>query len=162
METSATQCRQLLRIATPLMADLDDTHLALEPHPGLKTAGWLLGHLAVTGDFGRRLCGQKAICPREWRDRFNPGSRPSTNRDDYPSMDELRNAVQKVYADFCTAAATADQSALGQPNPYEPTRGAFPTAGHFVAYLLSGHFAWHLGQLYAWNAAVRLQSPNQG
>ena len=157
MERSTAQCRQLLRIATPLMADLDDTHLALEPQTGLKTAGWLLGHLAVTGDFGRRLCGQKAISPKEWRDRFSPGSKTSTNRADYPSMDELRSAVQAVYTDFAQSALTADSSALAQPNPYEPTRGAFPTAGHFVSYLLGGHFAWHLGQLFAWRAAVGIR-----
>ena len=158
MDQSTTQCRQLLRIATPLLAGLDDSHLALQPQPGLKTAGWLLGHLAVTGDFGRRLCGQKPICPKEWREPFSPGSQPSMQRAEYPSMEELRSAVQAVYSDFAQSALTADSSALAQPNPYEPTRGAFPTTGHFVSYLLGGHFAWHLGQLFAWRAAVGIRS----
>jgi len=35
------------------LADLTDDHLALEPIAGTKTAGGLVGHLSVTGDFGR-------------------------------------------------------------------------------------------------------------
>ena len=56
------------------LADLTDDHLALEPIAGTKTAGWLVGHLSVTGDFGRRICGLTPMCPKEWRAIFNPGT----------------------------------------------------------------------------------------
>lgn len=161
MESSVTQCRHLLSLASPVMAGLSDEHLALEPRPGTKTAGWLIGHLAVTGDFGRRLCGRPPICPKEWRALFNPGSRPSLQRGDYPAMAELREAFGRVYTDFCEAAASADAAALASENPYEPTRSSFPTSGHFVAYLLSGHFAYHFGQLFAWRAAAGLAGPDR-
>ena len=48
-------------------------------------------------------------------------------------------------------------------NPFAPARTAFPTAGDFVAYLLTGHLAYHLGQLVAWRATAglgRLQRPD--
>jgi hypothetical protein len=161
MESSVTQCRHLLALATPVLAGLGDEHLGLEPRPGTKTAGWLIGHLTVTGDFGRRLCGRPPMCPKEWRALFNPGSRPSLQRADYPSMDELRDAFHRVYTDLCEVAATADPQALAAENPYEPTRSSFPTAGSFVAYLLSGHFAYHFGQLFAWRAAAGLGGPDR-
>src|SRR5438034_6534034 len=53
MNASIAQCRYLLSLAEPILAGLDDSHCALEPQPGTKTAGWLVGHLAVSGDFAR-------------------------------------------------------------------------------------------------------------
>jgi DinB superfamily len=156
MESSVAQCRYLLARAESILAGLDDAHLALEPRPATKTAGWLIGHLAVTGDFARRLCGRKPICPKEWRERFNPGSQPSGARGDYPAMAELIAAFRTVYADLCEAVPAADPSALAIANPYEPARASFPTAGDFVAYMLAGHLAYHLGQLVAWRAAAGL------
>src|SRR2546430_372041 len=46
MNSILTQCRYLLSLAEPILDGLDDSHRALEPQPGAKTAGWLIGHLA--------------------------------------------------------------------------------------------------------------------
>ena len=154
MKESVDQCRFLLTLADKLLARLDDSHLALEPQQGAKTAGWLVGHLAVTGDFGRHLCGARALCQREWRTAFNPGSRPSTNPSDYPPMNVLRNTFRTVYEDLSTLAPATDAERLVAPNPYEPARPDFPTIGDFVSYLLSSHLAYHLGQLSEWCAAA--------
>jgi hypothetical protein len=156
MDSQVAQCRYMLSSAGRVLKGLDDSHLALEPQPGAKTAGWLIGHLAVTGDFGRKLCGVAPICPTEWRARFNPGTQPSVQRSDYPSMAELCQAFNSVYADFCSAAVRADPTKLAAENPYAPARAGFPTAGDFVGYMLTGHFGYHLGQLVAWRAAAGL------
>jgi hypothetical protein len=150
------QCRHQIRTAEPILATLDDAHRAMQPTPGGKTAGWLIGHLAVTGDFGRRLCGRKAICPAEWRAKFNPGTQPSANAADYPPMAELLSHFRAVYADLQEAFPAANAEALGAVNPYEPGRAAFPTAGEFVAYMMTGHLGYHLGQLHGWRAAAGL------
>ena len=60
MQAAARQCGFHLKVYDRLLADLDDRHLALEPAPGLKTAGWLLGHMIVTGDFELAADGPKA------------------------------------------------------------------------------------------------------
>jgi hypothetical protein len=156
MNPSVTQCRYLLSLSDSIVAGLEDEHLALEPQPGTKTAGWLIGHLATTGDFGRRLCGRPPICPVEWRAMFNPGSRPSADRGDYPPMSALVEAFRSVYADLCDAQPNADPKVLAAPNPYAPTQATFPTAGDFVAYLMCGHLGYHLGQLVAWRGATGL------
>lgn len=139
------------------LADLNDNHLALEPIAGTKTAGWLVGHLAVTGDFGRRLCGLTPICSKEWRSMFNPGTFPSLERSTYPPMAALCETVANVYRDFFASAPNAAEEVLAMPNPYTPALGVFPTAGDFAAYLMTGHLAHHLGQLGSWHAAAGLR-----
>lgn len=156
MNASIGQCRYHLVVADRVLARLDDSHRALEPQPGSKTAGWLLGHLAVTGDFGRHLCGRRALCARDWHARFNPGTQPSTNAADYPPIAALGDTFRVVYRDLCVAALEVDPARLALANPYEPARGDFPTVGAFVAYLLGGHMAYHLGQLVEWCAAAGL------
>ena len=152
----SAQCRYIVGNYRKLLADLDDSHRTLQPMPKSKTAGWIVGHLCVTGDFARRLCGQKAICPADWRTRFNPGTQPSTNAADYPPMREMVEKFNAVYADLASSYPSASQETLGGPNPYEPGRASFPTAGDFAAYLMTGHLGYHLGQLYGWRAASGL------
>lgn len=152
------QCRHLLSQLDRLAADLDESHVALQPLPGAKTAGWLLGHLAVTGDFALRLCGHQPLCPPSWRTLFNPGTHPLRDPSAYPSVAELRDAAHAVYAQLCAAALDADPALLMIENPYTPARTAFPTAGDFVGYMVSGHLAYHLGQLVAWRAAAGIGS----
>lgn len=152
----AVQGKYLIALTKRAVADLDDSHCALEPAPGVKTAGWLLGHLAVTGDFARRLCGRPPLCPREWRSAFNPGSHPSHDAGDYPSASLLRETLLAVYGDLCAALPTVDPAVLAVPNPYAPGQTGFPTAGEFVGYLLTGHLGYHVGQLMTWRAAAGL------
>jgi len=154
MDACIQQCRFLILLADSLLDGIDDSQIAIEPRPGLKTVGWLVGHLATTADFGRHLCGRKAICPREWRALFTPGTQPSTDASAYPPFAVLRDKFNAVYTDLCVAAAEADPSLLAAVNPYEPARNPFYTAGEFVAYMMSGHLAYHVGQLSAWRAAA--------
>ena len=156
MHTSAAVSRYMLSLLDPMLVDVNDSHCALEPQPGAKTAGWLLGHLAVSGDFARRMCGRPSLCPTNWTKHFAPGSKPSLNPDDYPPIARLNAAVRQVYADLCVVAESASAETLAAPNPYAPARAAFPTVGLFVAYLMTAHLGYHLGQLAGWRAAAGL------
>ena len=156
MQAIVVQCRFLMREMEMIVSGLAEEHRALQPRPGAKTAGWLIGHIAVTGDFGRRLCGRTPLCPKEWRALFNPGSQPSPNAEVYPSMESLCRAAQDVYRDLCDAVLSADPSSLAVETPYAPARADMPTADIFVRYLMSGHLAYHLGQLTEWRAAAGL------
>ena len=154
MQSAAIQGAHLLKEYERLLAGLDDRHLGYEPVPGAKTAGWLLGHLVITGDFARRLCGLPPRSPKEWRTLFGPGTTPSQDPTTYPPMRELIDTFRAVYQDLVANAPNAPAEALSAPNPFEPARPAFPTAGNFAAYILSGHLGYHLGQLSMWRMAA--------
>ena len=156
MTAHIMQSRYLIAFADRVFTGLDDSHRALEPQPAAKTAGWLVGHMCVTGDFARHLCGARAICAREWRAAFNPGTTPSADAASYPPMSALCDTFRAVYTDLLTTAASADPAKLSMANPYEPARGGFATAGDFVIYMMTGHLSYHLGQLAEWRTAAGL------
>jgi hypothetical protein len=159
MQAAAIQGAFHLKVYERWFADLGDQHLALEPAPGLKTAGWLLGHMIVTGDYARRLCGLPPLAPKAWRPLFSPGTAPSLDAGTYPPMRELIDTFRSVYGDLIANGPTASPEALESTNPYEHARQTFPTAGDFAAYLLTGHLAYHLGQLSMWRAAAAATDP---
>jgi hypothetical protein len=157
MEIFAAQCRYLYGTAEPMLDGLNDSHLALEPIAGNKSAGWILGHLTITGDFARRLCGRPPICPKEWRALFSPGTTSGgMAAEAYPRMADMLRVFLDVYRDLPDALLNADGALLGTPNPFEPARPAFPTAREFVPYIMTGHFGYHLGQLGDWRRAAGL------
>jgi hypothetical protein len=156
MNAAAVQTSFLLSQYDRWLAGLDDSHRALEPVPGTKTAGWIVGHLTITGDFARRLCGFPPIAPKEWRPMFAPGTTPSRDASSYPPMQEMVAAFRAVYRDLAANAAASNAAALDAPNPFEAARPAFPTGRDFLLYLLTGHLAYHLGQLSMWRAAAGL------
>jgi hypothetical protein len=153
-EMLADQCKFMMWTAEPMLEGLSDEHLNLEPTPGNKTAGWLLGHLCITGDFARRLCGRKGISPAEWRSIFRPGT--TSAMDNYPPMADLCRNFREIYSDLCDAVMTADETTLSAPNPFEPARAAFPTGREFVPYIMTGHLGYHLAQLGDWRRAAGL------
>jgi hypothetical protein len=156
VKESVVQCRFFLIVLSEAVVGLDDSHRSIQPQPGSKTSGWILGHLAVTGDFARKLCGRAPVCPKDWRAKFNPGSTPSTNGADYPPMAELVSKVREVYGDLCDAALAVDPATLAIDNPFAPARPAYPTARDFIPHMLAAHFGYHIGQLVGWRAAAGL------
>jgi len=154
LEASIAQGRYVLETARSGLEALADADLACQPYPGAPTAGWLLGHLAVTGDFARTLCGKAPLVPAVWRRTFSPGTRPALDQADYPGMATLRAMVLDVYQDLFDSGSSAAPDQLSELNPYAAARAPFPTAGSFIAYLSGSHLAYHLGQLQAWRAAA--------
>ena len=156
MKEAALICRHLLTYAELTLPDLTDEHLALVSETNGKTAGWIIGHLCVTGDFLRRKSGRPPMTPREWGPKFTIGSKPSRVRDDYPAMEELRSTFMKIYRDLAECAPDLPAELLAGPTPFEPGRSRFPTMRDFMTWVLTGHLGYHLGQLYGWRSAVGL------
>lgn len=156
MRSIANVCAHLIAYGEPAIADLTDEHLALCPAPGAKTAGWILGHLAVSGDYIRRKCGRPPLTPKDWGPRFAPGSQPAADRAEYPPMSELRNAVMAIYNDLAVTWPTVPAELLATPNSLPYTRDAFGSFGDFACHIMTGHLGYHLGQLVEWRSAVGL------
>ena len=164
MEAAARTCTHLLGVARGLVADLGDADAAAPAAPTGKTPGWLLGHLSVSGDFVRRKFGAAPLTPKDWGPKFGPGTQPSHSPPDYPPMTELRAVFDGVYADLALIAPAISVDALSGPSPFANVsvapelalaRDAFPTLGAFASWIMTGHFAYHLGQLSGWKEARR-------
>ena len=155
MNTSISQCQYLISLTEPIFAGLD---LA----PRARAQAWdedgRMAHRTSRRERGFccDLLGRSALCPIEWREQFNPGSQPSADPGAYPLMTSLLDTFGSVYTDLLGAAREADSSILAATNPFCPAQPHFPSAGDFVAYLISSHLAYHLGQLVAWRAAAGL------
>jgi hypothetical protein len=152
MENASRTCAHLTKLGVSLIGDLTDADLALPSTPNGKTAGWLLGHLCITGDFIRRKSGASPLTPKEWGPKFTIGTKPSTVAADYPPMAELRTAFENVYSDLAKLAPTLSAELLSAPGPFEQVRDRFPTHGAFLSWMMSGHLGYHLGQLSEWKA----------
>jgi len=96
------------------------------------------------------------IRPVEWRSTFRPGTSAATDATTYPPMADLCRMFREVYSDLCDALANADDATLSGVNPIEAARAAFPTGREFVPYIMTGHLAYHLGQLGDWRRAAGL------
>jgi NAD(P)-dependent dehydrogenase (short-subunit alcohol dehydrogenase family) len=123
---------------------------------GTKPAGWILGHLVVSGDFLRRQWQRPPLAPRDWGPRFGPGTRPPTDPALYPAMGALREALHAVYADLAAVAPAVPPELLDRANPFEGARRAFPSLREFAVYLMTAHLGYHLGELAGWRVAAGL------
>lgn len=152
MQDISNACAHLTKLGESLTADLTDSDLASQSTPNGKTAGWLVGHLCITGDFIRRKSGGAPLTPKDWGPKFNMGTTPSTNSSDYPPIAELRAAFKNVYADLTRIAPKLPADLLASPCPFELVRDRFPTFGSFLTWMMTGHLGYHLGQLSEWKA----------
>jgi hypothetical protein len=137
-----------------MLEGLTDAHLNLEPQPGLKTAGWILGHLCISGDYALKVCGGNPRGPREWRQIFSPGTQPALDSTTYPKMSELCETFRAIYSELCERYPKVDESTLTPPTPVDIAREAFPTLREFVPYLMTSHLSYHLAQLGDWRRAA--------
>lgn len=150
-------CEYLVTYSAPSLSDLTDEHVALLPPTGGKTAGWILGHLCITGDFVRRKAGAAPFTPREWGPRFAPGTAAPVDASAYPPMRDLTDCFERVYRDLARVGPAFTPELLASANPFEPARHRFTTFGEFAAWIMTGHLGYHLGQLSGWRAAMGLR-----
>ena len=146
-----------------LAAAIPDDRFAEVPLPGMNPPAWLLGHVAVVGNFAlSRLAAAGADAePVElpgWRGNFGIGSAPLVYADGFvpPTAAELRAAVRETHARVLAAAAAVPPDRLTEPTDPDRLADRFPTAGDLLTHLLTTHDAVHWGQLSAWRRAAGL------
>jgi hypothetical protein len=153
-ETECNVNRFLFGYAHTLVDELDDARLCEQPVPGVNHPAWILGHLAYSGDGAVGvLGGQKTLTP-DWTKKFGAGSKPSTIRADYPSKAELLRVLEERFATARELAAAAPSEKVALPNPNMRLKDKLPTVRDAVAFLFTGHFALHLGQLATWRRLI--------
>lgn len=136
-----------LGILNKIAADLDEATL-YKPSPGHgHPPVWVLGHLAITGEFGVSLLGG-AVKHREWLPLFGPGSSDAVPSSIGLSKALLVELIPHTYKELQERARAAAPDSLRKPHGFAPFEGTpLQNVGHMTALLLTNHFAFHLSQL---------------
>ncbi len=131
-----------------ITADIPDNDLWTPGAGHGHTAGWLLGHLAITGEFGQQLLGG-AIQRPDWVPLFGPGSHDPVAADaQTDSKSQLVDAVWKTYEQLRALNADASAETLQSPHSIQLFQNTpITTTGQAVALILTNHYGFHLAQL---------------
>src|SRR6478735_6768586 len=87
----------LFSYARSLVGDLVDERMAEQPVAGVNHPAWILGHLAYSGDVIVGLLGGTKTLSPEWSALFNPGSKLTAVRGNYPTRDELVQSLEERF-----------------------------------------------------------------
>ncbi len=146
-ENETTINEFLIGLFQKTVVDLSDESLyqpgAGHGHPPI----WVLGHLAIVGEFGEQMLGGTVTHP-EWLPWFSPG-----NSDTVPSSLGLTKQifVEQIPASYDRLrglAKRATKEHTDKPHEIGILAGTpIRTIGHCVALILTNHFGFHLAQL---------------
>lgn len=130
-----------------IVPDLPDETL-FAPAPGHgHPAVWILGHIAITAEYGQSILGGPIAHP-QWLPLFGPGSSDKVAVDPALNKEVFRKAILESYAELQRLARSADSGLLAQPHGFAPFAGTpLTNKGHMIALLLTNHFGFHLSQL---------------
>lgn len=108
---------------------------------------WIVGHLALIGEFGQKLLGGDLQHPH-WLPLFGPGSSGKLDSNPEFSRDvQMPNLVQ-AYEGLRNLAANATSVQVSRPHGIDLFADSpVATVGHAVALMLTNHFGFHLAQL---------------
>lgn len=157
LENEITINKFLVGYGHMLVDDLDDARLADQPVEGINHPAWILGHLTFVAHRAKVLItGGEVDLPEAFVKQFGPGSKLTADRKDYPSKVELVRMLDESHDQLQRAAAAATPEVLAKPSQHPRTKDKLPTINELVAFLMTGHFAVHLGQLTTWRRIIGL------
>jgi len=149
--TIITLNKFLLEYFESLVKDLPETGLEVQGGGTGHSALWLLGHMAISVDFGNQVLGQETICPARWFVAFGPGSSDEIKNAERYDAQEMIEVIRTGYPKLQELSQAADESLLAEPHPVEMLQGsALKTKGDLLGHLLTTHLSLHLGQLSFW------------
>ena len=134
-----------------LIADLPETGLEVQGGGKGHSALWLLGHIALSADFGRMMLGAETKSPPRWMVAFGPGSSDEIKNPSQYDPQEFIDATRTGYVEVQQLAEQANPETMQEPHGVEILAGTkVATKGDLVAHILTAHLAMHLGQLSFW------------
>jgi phosphinothricin acetyltransferase len=140
-----------------LVADLDDKQMVSQPNNMPNHPAWTIGHLVYSCQTIGGELGLSAWLSDDWEQRFGTGSTPVADAAAYPSKATLLGALGDGKERVVAALVSLGETGLARSLPDVRYRERFPTIGHAVTHILSGHTALHLGQLTVWRWAMGLK-----
>ena len=145
-----------LNYTNMLMADVPDERMAEQPPGVANHAAWNLGHIIHSLGFAGQLAGAGPDPTPLADDLYGMGSAPSHDRSKYPSKDELLAQLTATHEQLTPALAALSAEDLARENPNEEFRRMMPTVGNAIVFLITSHYAVHLGELAVWRKAIGL------
>ena len=110
--------------------DLTDAEYFHTPSPGTNHAGWLLGHIACTEDWGMStISGQAAKFDQPMRDLFDGGTTCHASAGKYPSRQEIDKMFRDARDATMQTLASFDENRWDAPSPEGAPVDFFPTLG---------------------------------
>jgi hypothetical protein len=139
-----------------LISHLDEGQMVCQPQNVPNHPAWTIGHLVYSGQQIGGEIGLSPWLPADWGQQFGTGSTPVADPNAYPSKAALLAALDDGKVRLTAALGKMTEGDLNQPLPDVRFRGQFPTVGHAVLHILSGHTALHIGQLTVWRRVMGL------
>jgi len=107
---------------------------------------WQLGHLAVSNAFFAALIDGEAVgMPEKYDKLFGMGSKPTTDKNAYPPVAELKKSFDQTYDRLIAAATKLRDSDVGMPTAMDS--GGFAKDRLHAIELAAWHEGWHGGQI---------------
>ncbi len=132
----------------PMIEDMKDSPLVQPTSDGGNHPLWVIGHItcAEAGIFDGFILGQRSRFA-DMNEKFGVGSKPTTNADDYPSVDELIEKFHEIRAVIMAHLDTLTDADLDKPSHAPEKFGPkFSTIGKCLV-ALTLHPAFHAGQV---------------
>jgi len=146
MDTGLLYVDAIFKTNTSMMKkatdDVRSEHCLVKPGDASNHLLWVTGHLIASRGGVLKALGAEWSSP--WGSLFARGATPAT-ADQYPSVEEIRNAWTDVSARLETAVAEAKAEVLAKPAP-EGRRSLDGRVGGHVAFL-AYHETYHVGQV---------------
>ncbi len=125
--------------------DLTDDECHRQPAPGVNSAAWVMGHLALIDRRALdRLGAESPELPEGFEQKFGATRHPAGDQSHLGDPGELRRLCRDYRARLIAAVESASDEVLGKP--LEKPSAIASTVGEFVAFM-GQHAALHLGQV---------------
>ena len=147
--TNAQIIGKFLRGTDVLLAryldDLTDDECHRQPAPGVNSAAWVMGHLALIDRRALSMLGvESPELPTGFGEKFGATKHPAGDQSHLGDPGELRRLCRDYRARLISAVEAAPDEALVKP--LEKPSAIAATVGEFAAFM-GQHAALHLGQV---------------
>jgi hypothetical protein len=144
-------------MTAPMVADVSDDRMTEQFGTMKNHAAWQLAHIVTGLGFAANLLQLDYAAPDGWREKYGNGSPvPTADRSRYPDKALLLTEIDRAVDALMTGFAAADAAVLEAEMPVASFRTFWPTVADGAAFLMTTHYAFHLGQLSTWRRGLGL------
>lgn len=138
------------------LAGVPDHDLVAQPMGITNHPAWTIGHLTYICQMVGEVIGVAPWLPDDWAARYGSGRVPVADASVYETKAMALAMLNDAQSRIASAVMRLDEAQLDQAFPDPSYREVFPSIRHFLAQVLVGHTAFHVGQISIWRKAMGL------